>query len=315
LEALFLLPNPTRKTPYYLPAKRSSQRQSWDRALDVVSFLHESIEYEGYAFLPFDYTSQESKIVGFDDEEKYDLQLLRDRENIFFLTSKRVPGNRSVTINNKEYKPFAQTYLTSAYISSSYDLPWMKETLLVSASLLRLGFEYLKDNWVTIVNSGFLMDIAKDASSLSVDKYVDFTLEPFLGSRLELQAYFRSGKRIRIGDIGEGIKNYIIARILYEATDPAVLLWDDIESHLNPRILLHLAEWFSRLLDKGRQIVVSTHSLEAARLIAGVNEEQSRIYITSLEKSTLKSKKLTLEELDTIKKAGIDPRTAEAILL
>ena len=55
--------------------------------------------------------------------------------------------------------------------------------------------------------------------------------------------------------------------------------------------------------------------MEAARTIAGINEEKAAIYLTSLEKGTLKTKKLTLKEIEEFSEAGIDVRVAEPLLL
>lgn len=80
-------------------------------------------------------------------------------------------------------------------------------------------------------------------------------------------------------------------------------------------MLLSLAEWFFDILEKGDQVIVTTHSLEAARTIAGVNEEKTAIYLTSLEKGSLKARKLSLQEIEEYLEAGIDIRVAEPFLL
>ena len=140
-------------------------------------------------------------------------------------------------------------------------------------------------------------------------------MEPFFGGKTDINAYLKDGKRIRMGDIGEGIQSYVITRMLYELFKPDVLLLDDIESHLNPRILLHMSQWFSELMNKQKQVVISTHSLEATKIIAGINEESTIIYLTSLEDSILKTKKLTYSDLQELSDAGVDPRISEAFLL
>ena len=60
---------------------------------------------------------------------------------------------------------------------------------------------------------------------------------------------------------------------------------------------------------------VTTYSLDAVRTIAGINEENATIYLVSLEKGALKTKKLTLKEIEEFSKAGIDVRVAEPLLL
>jgi len=68
-------------------------------------------------------------------------------------------------------------------------------------------------------------------------------------------------------------------------------------------------------VEDGKQIIVTTHSLEAAKTIAGLNEEKARIYLISLDNNILKAKEFTLEEIDKLIEAGIDVRVAELLLL
>jgi hypothetical protein len=315
LESLFLLPNPARKVPYTLTKTPDFGRSTYDRALDVVSFLHESVDYKGYAFLPFDYTSAETSISCKVDGEEFELRFYNVGDQIYFQTNRSIENTYETLIAGKKERVFANSYTSIPQLDTRNPFPWMNEVLLYSSNLTRLAFDYLQEEWSRITNLGILRKVARDAASLSQDKYIDFTLEPFLGRKLEMQAYFKNGRRIRLGDIGEGIRNYVVMRILYEMTKPMALLWDDMEAHLNPRIILHLADWFGKLVEKKKQVIVTTHSLETARLIAGINMEESRVYVTSLSNSLLKIKPLTLEELEKLQKAGIDPRTSEALLI
>ncbi|KAF5417987.1 MAG: hypothetical protein C5S38_00460 [Candidatus Methanophagaceae archaeon] len=132
---------------------------------------------------------------------------------------------------------------------------------------------------------------------------------------MAIYGFLEDGRRIRLGDLGEGIQNYIIARILYELEKPKVLLWDDIEAHLNPRMLLSIAEWFFDIVQNGDQVIITTHSLEPARTIASLNEEKTAIYLTSLQDNILKAKRLTLKDMEDFLEAGIDVRVAEPLLL
>ena len=188
-------------------------------------------------------------------------------------------------------------------------------TLLISSKLVKSGYQYLERNWASIINLGICKKVAEDVSGLVYDNYRDITIEPFLGGKLAIYGFLEDGRRIRLGDLGEGVQNYIIARILYELEKPKVLLWDDIEAHLNPRMLLNIAGWFFDIVEDDNQIIITTHSLEAARTIAGINEEKAAIYLTSLEKGALKTKKLTLKEIEEFSEAGIDVRVAEPLLL
>ncbi|MDP2917698.1 MAG: AAA family ATPase, partial [Dehalococcoidia bacterium] len=108
---------------------------------------------------------------------------------------------------------------------------------------------------------------------------------------------------------------YIIARLLYEMVKPEVLLWDDIEAHLNPRMLVRLSGWFSDIVANGKQVIVATHSIEALKILAEANPEAASILLTSLKNNILKTKPLSVKEIDSLSEAGIDVRIAEPFLL
>ncbi len=107
---------------------------------------------------------------------------------------------------------------------------------------------------------------------------------------------------------------FLISKILCELKKPKILLWDDIEAHMNPRMLVRIGEWFSELIENAVQIVVSTHSLEAVKIVAEFNKEAA-ICLTSLEDGILKVKKMSIEEVDNLLSAGVDVRLADTMIL
>ncbi len=110
------------------------------------------------------------------------------------------------------------------------------------------------------------------------------------------------------------MQNFITSTLLYELVKPDILLWDDIEAHLNPRMLSYLANWFADLIDHGKQIVITTHSLEAARMIPGIVEKSS-IYLMNIKDGILVHERMSFEKFNDITKKGIDPRVSERFLL
>jgi len=162
------------------------------------------------------------------------------------------------------------------------------------------------------VNSGVSKTVAQEVSELSNDEYVDLTAEPFVGGTNTLYAYTVEGRRIRLGDVGQGIQSYIVVRMLYEYTKPQILLWDDVESHMNPRVLLKIADWFTTLISQGVQVVVSTHSLETVNTLLQT-QEHARALLLSLNKGALGCKALDREYLEKLMTAGIDVRAAEGL--
>lgn len=321
LEAIFLAPNPCRNVPYIITLERETRltrEKTSSSALDVVYFLHQTLDYQGYSFLLHNYTAKFAEIkMDRGAHEEYSLKFMRAEPYIYLTAPAGITGGGgTANVEGESISYFARVFADEIGIDTYWsNKPFIEETLLITPKLLRSAYEYLRKQWTVVVNSRIARKVAADTSKFSMESYKDFTMEPVLGGHVDIHAYLDDGRRIRLGDLGEGVQSYAMTRILYELTNPKVLLWDDLESHLNPRILAHVADWFSELINDGRQIVLSTHSLDAAKAIAGVNEENTRIYITSLAESTLKTKKLTLSELENLQKAGIDARTTEAFML
>jgi len=312
LEALFLAPNPLRKVPYRV----FHGSLYLDRAAQVVHEMHRTLESEGFAFLFNNYTSELAEIECKMDKEDYLLQFIKgDPYYIYISTNKEIREFRTTRLDGKDIKYFGTLSLSSSETTAAYEFLFIDDTLLITSKLVKAGFEYLRYNWAYIINSGICEKITKEASTLSPEKYENVTIEPFLGGKLAIYAFLEDGSRRRLGDLGEGIQSYIIARILYEFIKPKVLLWDDVEAHFNPRVLLKISEWFSDIVKEGKQVVLTTHSLEAVRTIASLNEEKAKIYLTSLKKGVLETKGLTLGEFEELLKAGVDLRVAEPLLL
>jgi len=312
LEALFLAPNPFRNVPYVIGGYNS--------AAEVIHAMHETLSSVGYAFLLYNYTANQAELDCKIDGDNYLLLFTKNAPYIFASTNKQKTGDiYSATIDGEkiETRRIGNMDLSERHITirvNVEELP-IDNTLLISSKLVKMGYEYLERNWASIINLGICKKVAEDVSGLVYDNYKDITIEPFLGGKLAIYGFLEDGRRIRLGDLGEGIQSYIIARILYELEKPRILLWDDIEAHFNPRMLLSIAEWFFDIVENGNQVIFTTHSLEAARTIASLNEEKMVIYLTSLEKGNLKAESLTLKGIEEFLEAGIDVRVAEPFLL
>jgi hypothetical protein len=305
LESLFLAPNPGRQTPY------------GDNALMIVHNLHKTLDSSGFAFLMLDYRAKQAGIDCKINGDLFSLEFFEENKQIFLTTNNQNPhkGGTMFGPEQNRRKAFAAIEMQGTGMSIWDGEPFIGDSLLINPSLIRLGYEYLRRNWASILNSGACRRVIKEVSELSSEKYSDITLEPFFQNTYALYAFRDDGKRIRLGDLGEGIQNYIIARILYEISEPKVLLWDDVESHFNPRILIRLAHWFSELIRNGKQVIVATHSIEALKLLAEPNKENTSILVTSLENNILKTRSLSLEDIDNFRESGIDVRMAEPFLL
>ena len=308
LEALFLASNPFRKVPYFDKDKNLL-------AAEVLQLMHETLKAEGFAFLLHRYTAQEAEIEHVIDSVAYSLKFVKNYGYIHATSNITKILTYPVEIRGKKIPCFGCLSLFENKVESNFYDRLVDNSLLISPNLIKFGYNYLEKNWASIINMGVCRKVAEESSTLSNESYKDITIEPFLGGKLSIYAYLEDGTRIRLGDLGEGIQSYIITRILYEVEGPSIVLWDDVESHFNPKILFKISNWFGDLLDEGKQIVLTTHSLEAARIIGEINEEKAGIYLINLDKNILKTKKITLEEIEEFKEAGIDVRVADSMLL
>lgn len=311
LEALFLAPNPMRDVPYSIPGSLSFP----SKAVEPLYYIHRTLDYQGYAFLLYNYTANSAKIkltvINPDNRssDKVEIELAKIKTIIRFLSNK---ARRHADYS--ENFPIGEVYVDLLNLSIFDPHLFLEQTLLFSPKLIQPAYEYLRHEWASIVNTGISRRIAKEISKISPEQYTDFTMEPIIGGKLDMNAYLENGKRIRLGDLGEGTQSYLLTRMLFEIYQPKVLLWDDMEAHLNPRMLLALADWFRELIKSGHQVILSTHSLELARVIGGVNEEETKICLSSLKNGELQTKLMSLSELENYESLGIDARATEALL-
>jgi predicted ATPase len=293
LEALFLAPNPLRQVPY-VPTT----------AVQLLLEYHKTLSEKGYTFLLNKYIAN-NMVIKVDD-----LELLFTKIN---------GSDIAVKV----------TYLSQSGETGILDLGYLRpdgdvevrsnvqiadNTLLLSTKLAKFAHEYLQSRWIEILNTRAPALISREVSRFVSEEYVNVTAEPFIAGSMTFYAMLADGTRIRLSDLGAGVHLYVVNRLLYEHYRPDVVLWDDLETHFNPRLLTHVAEWFADLVEEGKQVIVSTHSLEVIeKIIAFV--EDATVLLTSLRDGKLKVRRVKPDELEEWAKAGIDPRYAEVFLL
>ena len=312
LEALFLAPNPIRKTPYGVTAA------------GVVSLLHKTLTSKGNIHLLHRYSAQRAEILCIaSDRSQLKVEFASIDDAIAFSiteTSKTGKTSKQPPARLSKYEDKHQTSASlSSYPGGTFDDKFTSavtgETLYFHPRLIELAWEQLGQRWAEIIGRAVPHEVAKKISEVVGADYDDLTLEPFGGGRYAIYVREKGGGRIRLGDLGDGVQEVIMLLLLCELAKPKVLLIDDVESHLNPRMLIYLSQWLADFVEGGGQVVVSTHSREAAKLIAEVLDELgSRVVLLALQNGVLRSKELTLEDLEALEKAGVDLRVAEGIL-
>jgi hypothetical protein len=301
LEALFLAPNPLRLVPYV------SQN-----AVRLVLEYHKTLFEEGYTFLFNKYIAKKM-LIKVDERE-----LLFKKgigSHILVYTNYSPPGYSlpRCILDEREYFSLG-SLLPDSNVDGLQDVLITDNTLLLSTKLVKFAHEYLQNKWIEILNTGVPALIAKDVSRFVSEEYWNISAEPFIAGSMTFYVLLADGTRIRLGDLGAGVHLYIVNRLLYEHYKPDVVLWDDLETHFNPRLLSHITEWFADLVEEGKQVIVSTHSLEVVeKIISYVND--ATVLLTSLRDGKLRARRVKPDELEEWAKAGIDPRYAEVFLL
>ena len=294
LEALLLAHGPAHRQPY--PDIIT---------VELLRRLHTTLGVGGFSFLLHDYSAKEARIAISSDEETWELSMTREEDKIRILV--------------RGHPQLAGTGFMLPMKHAGFSCPscGFSKALFIRSDLTKPAYEYLKSIWPDVWKHA--PEVASALSKLVREDYINFTMEPFHGGEPTLYAFLKDGRRIRLGDLGDGVQVLAVAMLLYELLRPEVLLWDDVEAHMNPSMLLFLASWLAERVAEGTQVVVSTHSIEAVRLIAGAAEELvddiSRICLLSLRDGILRAKVLTIEEVEELKRAGIDVRMGEGFLI
>jgi hypothetical protein len=282
LEALFLAPNPLRQVPY-VPTT----------AVQLLLEYHKTLSETGYTFLLNKYIAN-NMVIKVDDRE--------------LLFTKINGSGIAVKV----------TYLSQSGETGILDLGYLRpdgnfevrsnvqiadNTLLLSTKLAKFAHEYLQSRWIEILNTRAPALISREVSRFVSEEYVNVTAEPFTAGSMTFYVMLADGTRIRLSDLGAGVHLYVVNRLLYEHYRPDVVLWDDLETHFNPRLLTHVAEWFADLVEEGKQVIVSTHSLEVVETLTAFVEDAA-VLLTSLRDGKLKVRKLGPKELEEWAKAG-----------
>ncbi|AOL17312.1 hypothetical protein BFU36_12005 [Sulfolobus sp. A20] len=178
-----------------------------------------------------------------------------------------------------------------------------QRSLFINSLLLRKYISYIENNWETISNmTDVIKEVISDINEVNNEEYIPtITFEPF-GGQNTFYLMRSDGKRVRLFDLGEGLQIFLTVRLLYEFLKPGLILWDDIESHLNPKLLGRIIAWFD---DIPGQIVVTTHNLDVAEdIVETLGARCLAVDIKSGGKLIIRE----IEDLSKYLELGLDPR-------
>ncbi|QKR00820.1 AAA family ATPase [Metallosphaera tengchongensis] len=178
-----------------------------------------------------------------------------------------------------------------------------QRALFVNSLLLRKYISYIENNWETISNmTDVIKEVISDINEVNNEEYIPtITFEPFAGQNT-FYLMRSDGKRVRLFDLGEGLQIFLTVRLLYEYLKPGLILWDDIESHLNPKLLGHIIAWFENIPG---QVVITTHNLAVAEDI--IENFGARCLAIDV-KNDGKLVKKEIDNLSKYLKLNVDPR-------
>ena len=318
LEALYLLyaPGPTCLSTYAV--EKPDQTQVLTIA-EVIHTYHTIWSSRGYRFLLHNYDGIamiNCHLVRGDEYRSRSIAFRGVREGVEVRGPTEVP-------EYPEYMPDLMKVPRSAILGDDGIVHprklSMSKSLLMKPHLVELALTYVKMNWGLIRSRGLTGKVANELSRLVNEDYDDLTLEPHIGGGLSLNVILRKTRRgIRLSDMGDGVRMLAIAMLLKELTSAELLLWDDVEAFMSPSSLIYLAQWMANLVEQGIQVVVATHSREAAEILMGAAEEagqEARAVLLALRNGILKSKVLTLDDVRKYREAGVDIRMAEGYIL
>jgi hypothetical protein len=273
---------------------------------------HKTLFEEGYTFLFNKYIAKKM-LIKVDERELLFKKGIGSHILVYTNYSPLGYSLPRYILDEREYFSLG-SLLPDSNVDGLQDVLITDNTLLLSTKLVKFAHEYLQNKWIEILNTGVPALIAKDVSRFVSEEYWNISAEPFIAGSMTFYVLLADGTRIRLGDLGAGVHLYIVNRLLYEHYRPDVVLWDDLETHFNPRLLSHITEWFADLVEEGKQVIVSTHSLEVVeKIISYVND--ATVLLTSLRDGKLRARRVKPDELEEWAKAGIDPRYAEVFLL
>jgi len=117
---------------------------------------------------------------------------------------------------------------------------------------------------------------------------------------------------VRVDDLGDGAKAALISSMLILAYKPTILLVEEPELHMHPAGLYTYTRFLMRLSkEMGFQIIASTHSIEFVEMAKALSKDlgiESTVLYIERENDELKAKSFSLDDVEALRKLGIDVR-------
>ena len=257
----------------------------------LLSEVHRTLESDALDHLVYGYGARARRaVVSFEREgvvRSVVIEVLRDGLNFYVVDE--VSADNLLSLSSEKLQKFQRIARVDRFTGGGEFIPVkvLADVVMIRGDLLRHYQRYAYNVWTDLTNRGITVSAARWISKVTRDDYLDVLAEP-MGGRATLFLYKPDGVRIRLGDLGDGMQTLVMARLTVDYLDPEIVLWDDVEAHMNPRTMQLLALWLADLVDSGKQVVVTTHSLEAAEMIVDV-VEYARLVKLALVKGEMRA--------------------------
>jgi len=280
---------------------------------DLLMELHRVLDSKSLKHLVYNYGSNVDRVcVSYHiNGDVVSLIMVPDALGLTFYVGKGIDADEALKLSSDELNKLevvsSLKYDGSPGLTTSRTLTiFLSKALFIRYDILKVAHEYLYHVWEDLTSRRLTSRVATWISRTVDEDYIDLTAEPFSGKPC-INLYRSDKVRIRLGDLGDGTHMLVVARLLSEYLDPDLILWDDVESHMNPSTLTILAEWLSELVSKGKQVVITSHSLEAVNAITSI-EHKAVIVRVSRKGGVLEAKYYSSSDVEEFRKLGVDIR-------
>lgn len=167
-----------------------------------------------------------------------------------------------------------------------------------------LGFAMRDEVLRWAEKEGYNARVARLVSEVVYDRFTEVLLR---GQELSLRKEGAKGPMyVDLRSVGEGVRRFVLVYYAVEYINPRLVLWDDIEVSMHPSLLRVTLNW---LAGSGRQVVISTHSLDTLYNLALVHPRNCRVMVLrKTPDDVVDWRAFTLDEIEELLDSRVDPR-------
>ncbi|RJX15837.1 DUF2813 domain-containing protein [Candidatus Bathyarchaeota archaeon] len=165
----------------------------------------------------------------------------------------------------------------------------------------------LIENWDTVEKTGASVRLVKQfISKVVADKFTEVIVR---GNELRIRQEFPKEEKViyvRLNDVGDGVKKFLLPALWIETLNPKVVLWDDLEVSAHPTLIRAVIEW---MVTHDWQVIASTHSVDVLHeFVMSEPEDAKVIQLKRTNEGVLLWTELTPKDVEEFFEKGQDVR-------